>query len=86
MMAASPPDIAAAQFQEERLADRLTGRMTTDYFSFFCPSCGYEIDHLVQTHDEGTRCQYTAECKCGENFWFKMSVWTSALRDPDKAQ
>ena len=51
----------------------LYGGMTTDYFAFFCPKCGSEINNGVVIEDGPAIYRGMAECpNCEEKFKFKL--------------
>jgi len=55
--------------------NRLTGRMTTDYFAFFCPNCNHEIPSIVFSRMNGVVPEFSATCpECKRSFTFKMNV------------
>ena len=55
--------------------NRLYGRMTTDYFTFFCPKCNVELTG-VAIDEEPARYSGKTKChQCNETFEFKMAKW-----------
>ena len=59
----------------------LVGGMTTDYFEFFCESCGVRIDHIEQKTEHPLVSWYEAKCpQCNTAYSFKMNIWTARMK------
>ena len=69
-------------FKFPQIVHSVVGGMTTNYFEFFCKSCGTRIDHIHQATEHPLVSWYEAECaKCATKYSFKMNIWTARMKN-----
>lgn len=62
--------------------DRLYGKMTTDYFAFFCGKCKARIPHITMLSHSGYVREFSAHCdRCDEESLFKLEVFERQALD-----